>query len=376
MPLTTFARLTAAAALAFSAQATAQTGAPDPDPYADARAVMAGVNEIVTPDGIQELMTVELGGMEQWISIRGTDRGNPVLLFLHGGPGAPEMAVGWAFQRPWEDYFTVVQWDQRGGGKTFRHNGVAASREGLSRERIVADTVELMAWLREHLGQERIIVVGHSWGTVAGFQAAMARPDWVHAYVGIGQIVDMDENERRSHALTLAAARADGNAEAIADLTAIAPYPGDTPVTFERIGAEREWAVHYGGLAAYRDNAGFYYRARRLAPEYEQADREAVNPGGIMSVTTLLDDLMAVRQGDVEQVDFPVVFFAGRHDLTTPSDLVEAWYRRLEAPSKELVWFEHSAHLSPIEEPGRTLVALVQHVLPLTQNGEAGDAAR
>ena len=85
---------------------------------------------------------------------------------------------------------------------------------------------------------------------------------------------------------------------------------------------------------------------------------------------------MAVRQGDVEQVDFPVVFFAGRHDLTTPSDLVEAWYRRLEAPSKELVWFEHSAHLSPIEEPGRTLVALVEHVLPLTQNGEAGDAAR
>ena len=330
MPLTTFfARLTAAATLAFTAQTGAQTDAPDP--YADARAVMAGVNEIVTPNGIQELMTVELGGMEQWISIRGADRDNPVLLFLHGGPGAPEMGVGWAFQRPWEDYFTVVQWDQRGGGKTFRHNGEAASREGLTRERIVADTVELMAWLREHLGQERIIVVGHSWGTVAGFQAAMARPDWVHAYVGIGQIVDMDENERRSHELTLAAARADGNAEAIADLTAIAPYPGDTPVTFERIGAEREWAVHYGGLAAYRDNAGFYYRARRLAPEYEQADREAVNPGGILSVTALLDDLMAVRQGDVEQVDFPVVFSAGtisprRQTWSRPG--INAWRRR------------------------------------------------
>jgi pimeloyl-ACP methyl ester carboxylesterase len=358
-----------AAALAGFAAITGPAAAQDApeDPYAEARAVMAEVEAIVTPDGIDELRTVELGGMEQYVSIRGADRDNPVLLFVHGGPGAPEMGVGWAFQRPWEEYFTVVQWDQRGAGKTLRHNGEAVSADGLSRDRIIADTVELMAWLRDYLGQDRIVIVGHSWGSVAGFQAALARPDWVSAYVGIGQIVDMAENERRSHELVLAAARADGNETAIAELEGIAPYPGDTRVTFERIGTERKWVVHYGGLAAHRDNADFYFHAPRLSPAYDRADREAVDAGGLLTVPALLDDLMAVEQGDVEAVDFPVVFFAGRHDLTTPSDRVEAWYERLEAPSKDLVWFEHSAHLAPVEEPGHTLVALVEHVLPLTR---------
>lgn len=368
--LSLISAVTAALAGMAGLSAPAGSQAAADDPYSPARAVMAEASEIVTPDGIQELRTVSLGGMEQYVSIRGADRDNPVLLFVHGGPGAPEMGVGWAFQRPWEDYFTVVQWDQRGAGKTLRHNGEAVSADGLSRDRIIADTIELIAWLRDYLGHDRVVVVGHSWGSVAGFQAALARPDWVSAYVGIGQIVDMAENERRSHERVLEAARADGNETAIAELESIAPYPGDTPVTFERIGTERKWVVHYGGLAAYRDNADFYFHAPRLSPAYDRADREAVDAGGRLTVPALLDDLMAVEQGAIDAVDFPVVFFAGRHDLTTPSDLVEAWYARIDAPSKALIWFEHSAHLAPMEEPGRTLVALVDHVLPLTQTDE------
>ncbi len=309
------------------------------------------------------LQTIRLGGMDQWISIRSADRSNPILLFVHGGPGAPEMGAAWAFQRPWEDYFTVVNWDQRGAGKTLRSNGAAAFAGNLTRARMTQDAVELIAWLREHFHQNKIIVVGHSWGNVVGLGAAIAHPDWIAAYVGIGPLLEMRANEQASYEGVLAIAQQRRDARALQQLQSIAPYPG-AGLTPERIGIERQWVATYGGLAAYRDNADFYFHAPRISPAYDSADRQAIDAGGELSIPALLPDMSGVDFSTTTRVSFPVIMFVGRHDLTTPAAVTERWLAALHAPSKRLVWFENSAHMMPIEEPGRTLVALVQDALP------------
>jgi pimeloyl-ACP methyl ester carboxylesterase len=360
-------------ACAVPGPAAAQTPASPPaaeDPHAAGRAVIADLERIVTPNGVQVLETVRLGGMEQWVSIRGSDRNNPVLLFIHGGPGSNEMAFAWTFQRGWEDYFTVVHWDQRGAGKTLRQNGAEATAPTLSRERIAADAVELIAHLRERFGQDKIVVVGHSWGGPIGLDAALARPEWVSAYVGIGPLLNLKAGEEIAFERMTRMARERNDAEGMAELAALAPYPGEGPLTLERLDQERKWVMRYGGLAAGRDNATHYFRSARLSPSYDADDRAAINAGGALSVPALLDDMNTIDFLPIHQTSFPVVMFVGRHDLTTPYEVTQTWMDALDAPFKRLVMFENSAHLPMVEEPGRTLVALVEHVLPLAREGQ------
>ncbi len=354
---------------AFAASPAApQTPSPaTTDPYASGRQIVADIEHIATPNGVDMLQTVRLGGIDQWISVRGADRDNPILLFVHGGPGAPEMGAAWAFQRPWEDVFTVVNWDQRGAGKTLRSNGPAAFTGTLTRERMTQDAVELIAWLRERFHQQKIIVVGHSWGNVVGLGAAIAHPDWVAAYVGIGPLLEMQANERASYEGVVAIARQRHDTQALQQLQSIAPYPGPN-LTAERIGIERTWVANYGGLTAYRDNADFYYHAARISPAYDTADRQAIDAGGELSIPALLPDMSGIDFSTTTRVSFPVIMFVGRHDLTTPAEITVHWLANLHAPSKRLVWFENSAHMIPIEEPGHTLVALVQDVLPFGEH--------
>jgi pimeloyl-ACP methyl ester carboxylesterase len=142
---------------------------------------------ITAPNGIDEAAYVEIGGIEQWITIRGQDRNNPVLLFLHGGPGDATNPWGYAAFPTWLKYFTVVQWDQRGAGKTFGRNG-AASASTITPDRMVQDGIELVEWLKQKLHKEKIVLVGHSWGSVLGFFMVKARPDLFYAFVGTGQV--------------------------------------------------------------------------------------------------------------------------------------------------------------------------------------------
>lgn len=365
------AALAVAAAVLAPAATNAQAPAPvDPEAaYAAVRPLMAEVQRITTPNGMQSTQQVRLGGMDQWISIRTTDRSNPILIYVHGGPGAVEMGRSWPYQRGWEDYFTVVQWDQRGTGKTLRTNGVEATRPTLSRARMADDLVELIALMRERFGQRKVVLLGHSWGNVIGLDAAMKRPDWVSAYIGVGPLMNMRLNEAEQYRLLLQIARGRNDAAALAELEPLAPYPGPGPLAFDRINVVRKWVMLYGGLAANRTEANFYFRAARLHPDYDLADRQAIDAGGQLSVGTLLPELTEVDQTTIRATPFPVFMFLGRHDLTTPSNIAADWLEALDAPLKETVWFEHSAHIAPHEEPGRFLVALVEHVLPSAQAG-------
>lgn len=330
------------------------------------RAIIDDLRSHSAPGSIEERIALSLGGIEQWVTIRGADQRNPILIYVHGGPGRPNMPAAWPYQRAWEDYFTVVEWDQRGAGLTYaRAADPAAMIETLSFDRVTEDAVELMAYLRERLGQDRVFILGHSWGGAVAFNAAMRRPDWVHAYVGLSPLLNMQENERVSYEMVLAEARRRNDAAAIAELEALAPYPGN--LTMERLGIERGYVMRYGGLAAYRDNASHFFNATFLSPDYEPEERDRINEGSLATVEQLLPELVQINVTTVRRAPFPVVMLLGRHDMSTPSQVAVDWLARLDAPVERIVWFEHSAHLAPIEEPGRVLTALVEEVRPLAE---------
>ena len=148
---------------------------------------------ITTPDGIDEGSFVRIGGIDQYISIRGDDRANPVILFVHGGPGDSMVPFAQIY-RPWEKYFTVVQWDQRGAGRTFGRNGT--NEAPMTIDRMARDGIEVAQYLRTHLHKDRVILLAHSFGTVLGIQMVKRRPDLFAAYVGTGQVVAKAEKER------------------------------------------------------------------------------------------------------------------------------------------------------------------------------------
>jgi proline iminopeptidase len=353
--------------------ATAGEPAAKPLDRAEAARIIANARHIVTPNGIERLEKVRIGGIDQWVSIRGTDRRNPVLLLIHGGPGYISMPMSWWFARGWEDYFTVVQWDQRGSGKTYLLSDPAAVAPTLTRERMIADTEEMAAWVRRELGKEKIFVIGHSWGSYLGLELARRHPEWLHAYIGVGQMTDGPESERRGYAFTLAAARRGGNAQAVRELEAIAPYAtSGTPVPLKDIYTERRWLDFYGGVMAHRRSNSAESDVSRLSPDYTDEEISRIWDGNDFSERYLLPEALSLDLTTIRKLDCPLLIFDGRYDVNINSDVTAAWFATVQAPSKRFVWFENSAHLPMTEEPGKFLVSLVRYARPIAER--AGDA--
>lgn len=358
-----FALLSAALLAALATPAAAQSD----DPYAPARAIIADAQKIVTPNGVQESFEVTLGGARQIVDVRGADRDNPILLFIHGGPGAVEMPFAWTFQRPWEDVFTVVHYDQRGAGKSYPLNDPVALAPTMTLDRYRDDAIELIEFLNQRYGKRKIVLMGHSWGSIVGLSVALKRPDLLHAYVGVGQGIDFKDGERAGMAWTREKAIAAGDQEAVSAIDALAPYP-DGDFTIAKADGWRKYAMPYGALLYNRPPATtLYFQQPRLAPQYGEADRQAWGKGSAFSVTTLWPRLADVSFQKVDRVETPLVFFLGRHDYVVPSPIAAAWLDKVEAPSKRLVWFEHSGHVPMFEEPGHVFAALLREVLPLTK---------
>jgi proline iminopeptidase len=334
-----------------------------PPPKRDARAAIAAAQK-VAPGGIDELKAVRLGGINQWISVRGNDPANPILLFIHGGPGAAMMAESWTYERPWEDFFTVVQWDQRGAGKTFS----SAKRrldKSLSIERLQADGEELIALLRQTYGKDKIFLMGHSFGSELGVRIAQHRPDWLYAYIGVGQVVNGRLNEEIGYKETLAEAERVGNKQAVKELKAIAPYPeADGTISPSKTMAERQWDVALGGMV-YGQSVDDELLRRSMSPLYSDYDVESAEIGEEQSFNALWKPATSADFQSVTQFKCPVFIFAGAHDRTTPTTLSEAWFARVQAPTKKLFRIEHAAHYVVNEAPGEVLVDLVENVRPL-----------
>lgn len=351
------------AAPSLVAAAGGPAGAPPDDPWQPGRQIVADLGHIVTPTGVQETFTVALGEVPQVVNVRGADRRNPLLIYVHGGPGAVEMPFAWAFQRPWEDFFTVVQWDQRGAGRSYELSDPAKIAGTLNLQRYRDDAVELIELLRRRYHREKVFLLGHSWGSLVGLSVAAQHPELLYAYIGMGQYIDPPSSERASYDWVLAKARQDNNTQAVRELQALQPYPGD--FTIERIDGERKWVVHYGGLLYGHDNGDFYFHLPRISPEYSAQDRKAWDAGSQFSVKILVPQFAHVSFLQLTRVGCPVLMFEGRHDQVIPSRITAEWLQRLDAPHKELVWFENSGHMMMVEEPGHMLQALLAKALPL-----------
>ena len=335
--------------------------------------IIANSRRIVSPNGVEELVRVPINGTDQWLSIRGRDRRNPILLVLHGGPASPSMPADYVYQSPWEDYFTVVQWDQRGSGKTYNANTEAQMAPGMTIEGMTDDAAKVAQYLREHYGKQKIFLLGHSWGTVLGARLAQQHPDWFYAYIGVGQVVNVRRNEEVGYNFALRSAKASGNAQAIRELLAIAPYPGTAALTLQRLGVRSKWEMYYGGLTYGRQNYDFVSDAEQLSPDYSEKDLDAIDKGSAFSIRHLMQPLLSVDFDNTTRFDCPVILFVGAHDETTSHELAEQWFDKLQAPSKHLVSFADSAHMVMDEQPGRFLMHLVRDALPLAQ--KAGDIA-
>lgn len=354
---------------------------PGPDPTTQTKTLtrdtvagyIAADQKIVTPDGIEETIPVKINGITQWLSIRGTDTRNPVLLYLHGGPGNAFLPVAWTVERPWEDYFTVVQWDQRGAGKTYAANDPALVGPTMTIPQMTSDATEVVRYLQAHLHKKKIFLVGHSWGSILGVALAQQHPEWFYAYVGVGQYVNSALNEDAGYRFALEQARLHKNAEAEKELLAITPYPGDLDkLSFQQIGTERKWLTFFGGVTAYRSDQSFEDGVGTLSPAYSQHELDASDDAPAFSATHLIRALLHVDYTATTDFKCRIFIFAGRHDYATSHDLAYSWFTRLKAPSKTFIWFENSGHLIPEEEPGRFFYHLVADVRPLAV--EAGDA--
>ncbi len=314
------------------------------------RSVTASNIAIDTPNGIQLLEEVSLGGIDQWISMRGLDRENPVLLFLHGGPGFPEMVPVRHYNRELEQDFVVVNWDQRGAGKSYSAD---ISPEAMNLEHFIEDTLELTRLLQERFDVEQIYLVGHSWGTIVGVHAALLHPEYYYAYTGIGQAVNFVEAEKISYQFTLDRARELNNEQAVSELLEIGP----PPYSREQLGVQRKWLFQFGG-EVYGESSNARYLLQLVglhlsAPEYSFIDVINLIRGNNFSGLLLWDVLMEVNLPEqAPALELPVYFLTGRHDYVTVYEKVEEYYNILEAPRKELVWFAESAHSPNFEQPG------------------------
>lgn len=207
--------------------------------------------------------------------------------------------------------------------------------------------------------------MGHSWGTIIGMKAAVKRPDLFYAYIGIGQVINTRENEHYSYEYAVNTAREHHNDTALTELKSIAPYPGDQPVTREKIIIARKWAQHYGGLSAYRNSSRYFFAGPFISPEYSFEDVDAIDNGNLFTLSRILPEFLEVDLKGIKSFPIPVFMFMGRHDYTTPNAPTETWLKAVKAPVKKGIWFENSSHLLMFEEPGKLLVSLVKYVRPL-----------
>jgi pimeloyl-ACP methyl ester carboxylesterase len=317
---------------------------------------------IATPHGIASLEKVKLGGVEQWILVRGNDVKAPVLLFVHGGPGSPEMPLARQFGPGLEKSFVVVHWDQRGAGKSF-HSGIPP--ESMNVAQFIADAHELALLLRARFAADKIYLVGHSWGSLLGILTVHQYPELFYAYVGIGQVVELSRNEAISYQFVLNQAETRNKPLAAANLKRIGPPPYSG---MAELMVQRRYLSKFGGAVYKKPEGGGMVSRALKSTEYTPLDYLRYAGGTYFSIKQMWDEVLTYNLFEqVPSLDVPVYFFEGRHDYNTPWELVQEYYDKLDAPrGKTLIWFEDSAHSPNLEEPERFADMLTTRVLPET----------
>lgn len=311
-----------------------------------------------SPDArIEEAAFVPIGGIEQWVTITGRRCGNPIVLFLHGGPGNPLSPYADTLFAGWEEAFTLVQWDQRGAGRTFgRHP--PPEDDPLTVDRMVRDGLEVAAYAAQRLGQSKVVLVGGSWGSILGVHMIKVRPSLFHAYVGFAQIVEVAQNQSATYTRLLALARAADDRATLDALEAVGPPPWTNP---RHPGIVRRLTRTYEGRVA--DEAPMQWRTRASesdAPALRAEEEQGEEYSYLQFVGLKGDgmfagvDLPAIGT----RFDVPVFLVQGAEDLVTTPEVTRAYFERIVAPEKEMVLVPHTGH-----DPNERLLAAIRGVL-------------
>jgi pimeloyl-ACP methyl ester carboxylesterase len=318
------------------------------------------------PGSVAELTTVRAGDHELALMIRGRSAQAPVLLYLAGGPGGTDLGAMRIFGGRLEDDFVVATWDQRGAGKSY---GALEPTSTLTLDRAVADTIEVTNYLRDRFDEDRIYLVGNSWGSTLGVLAVQRNPELYHAFVGTGQMVSQRETDRMFFEDTVAWAERTGKGELADDLRAQGPPP------------YRE-AWRYAAMLSYERQWNEYQRS----PEYDAKGEMPLNV--LVGEYSLVEQIQAFNafldtaavlypqlqeidfRRDVRRLDVPVYLVQGRHEARGRAVLANAWFDLLQAPTKQLIIFADSGHRPLFEEPDRFHSVMLERVLAETYPGQ------
>ncbi|MBP6016711.1 MAG: alpha/beta hydrolase [Candidatus Promineofilum sp.] len=312
------------------------------------------------PGSIAELEQVELNGSRQWISIRGHDQTKPVLLFLAGGPGGSQLAATRKQLGELEQHFVVVNWEQPGAGKSYGAVDVA----GLTPERYVDDGLALTRYLRQRFDQEKIYILGESWGTALGVWMVQRAPDMYHAFAGAAQMVDFLETDLYDYDLALRLSFESGNFRKVAALKKQGPPP------YYGKGVARKFSSYVLVLSQYMmsnpaiTGPGYDTFGDIAADEYGLVDKVNYAWGLLATLDAVYWQLWDVDlREQAPRLEVPVYFLEGRHDVNAPPALAEDYLQKLAAPHKELIWFEHSGHSPWVDEAAKVVDVMVNKVL-------------
>ncbi len=322
------------------------------------------------PGSIAEMTFVEIGGVEQWILVRGKSVDNPVLLILHGGPGSPEAPMFNYYNRELEDRFVVVNWDQRGAGKSRD-----VPDESISVDQIIADTHDLTQYLKDRFSQKKIYLLGHSWGSFLGIRVASLSPDDYYAYIGTGQLGNQANSELESYQFVLQKAHEMNNEEAIQQLEAMGTpvggmYGESMEESLKNMMIQRNWVMEFGGAAhnMNRSSVGaLLIKPLLLFREYSIADKMSYFPEASRSSSLMWPDVVAYDlTEEITELEVPVYILQGVDDYQTSFAEAQRYFELIEAPQKEFIVFENSGHMVPFEEIDKFHDVLFDQVLPET----------
>lgn len=329
-------------------------------------------------NSISEKIFVEINGVRQGMFIRGKSLDNPVLLFVHGGPCFPEYFLFDRYETGLEELFTVCYWEQRGGGLSYTKG---MDPNSVTMDQLKQDTIAVTDYLRERFGQEKIYLMAHSGGTFFAIQAAAESPERYSAYIGVAQIADQAESERRAYAYIKQRSEETGDRKTLKQLAAYPVLEQEEAVKPFFQSMVRDQLMHALGVGTMRNMRSVMkdvFLPVLLCKAYTV--QEKINYWAskftFIRQTSLHNEVLATDLTQkVQSLEMPVYFFSGASDMTVNYDLSKSFLDGILSPVKGFYMFQNSAHSPQFEEPERMLEILTKDVLA-GRNNLADDASK
>ncbi|WP_462411548.1 alpha/beta fold hydrolase [Neobacillus sp. Marseille-QA0830] len=309
-------------------------------------------------NAVSDLRKVIIGGVEQWLLIRGENRNNPMLLLVHGGPGAAQIGFNRDYQQDLEKHFIVVNWDQRGAGLSYSKKIPAGT---MKIAQFLNDINEVTIYLKQEFQKEKIYLIGHSWGSILGMLAVSKYPEHYFHYFGVSQVVSMSKAEALSYDLLLERAAELNHKEAIKKLKEIGKPPWDH-LKSDKV-HQKYLEILGGGISHDGKLVGDFAKKLIKSKEYTLLDVVRHLNGQLFSMKMMISELREFDlSNEVQMVKVPVTLMMGRYDLTVPHQPTQEFFDRLQAPRKEWMHFENSAHSPNYEEQEKFTQKLIETI--------------